>query len=181
MSLRIYGNRLIKTLPGQATRPTPSRVREAVFNIWQGTIAGCRWLDLCSGSGAMAAEALCRGASIVVGIEQSSRAGAVIRQNWEQVAKPDQTFQLLKGDVVQRLPALKGQQFDRIYFDPPYNGNLYEPVLQAIDQNELLAPDGELAAEHSPGRAMPETIGRLVRDRQKTYGNTAVSFYRWQA
>lgn len=180
MSLRIYGNRLIKTLPGQSTRPTPALVREAVFNIWQGTIAGCRWLDLCSGSGAMAAEALCRGASIVVGIEQSSRACAIVRQNWQQVAQPDQTFQLLKGNVVQRLPALKGQQFDRVYFDPPYDGDLYEPVLQAIEQYDLLAPDGELAAEHSPNRVMPETIGRLVRDRQKTYGNTAVSFYRWQ-
>ncbi len=181
MSLRIYGNRLLKTLPGQATRPTPARVREAVFNIWQGTIAGCRWLDLCSGSGAMAAEALCRGALSVVGIEQSSRACTVIRQNWQQVAKPDQTFQLLQGDVVQRLPTLKGQQFDRIYFDPPYDGNLYEPVLQAIDQHDLLASAGELAAEHNPSRAMPEAIGKLVRDRQKVYGNTAVSFYRSQA
>ncbi|WP_088892647.1 16S rRNA (guanine(966)-N(2))-methyltransferase RsmD [Leptolyngbya ohadii] len=179
MSLRIYGNRLLKTLPGQATRPTPARVREAVFNIWQGTIAGCRWLDLCSGSGAMAAEALCRGAAAVVGIEQSSRACAIVRQNWQQVAKPDQTFQLLKGDVVQRLPALKGQQFDRVYFDPPYESNLYEPVLQAIEQYQLLALEGEIAAEHSPGRAMPEAIGKLVRDRQKSYGNTAVSFYRW--
>ncbi len=61
MSLRIYGNRQLKTLMGQATRPTPSLVREALFNIWQGTIVGCRWLDLCTGSGAMGAEALCRG------------------------------------------------------------------------------------------------------------------------
>jgi 16S rRNA (guanine(966)-N(2))-methyltransferase RsmD len=180
MSLRIYGNRLLKTPPGQATRPTPARVREAVFNIWQGTIAGCRWLDLCSGSGAMAAEALCRGAALVVGIEQSSRACTIIRQNWEQVAKPDQTFQLLKGDVVQRLPSLQGQQFDRIYFDPPYDSDLYEPVLQAIDQYELLVREGELAAEHSPDRSMPERVGRLVCDRQKRYGNTAVSFYRWE-
>lgn len=181
MSLRIYGNRPLKTLPGQATRPTPARVREAIFNIWQGTIAGCRWLDLCSGSGAMGAEALCRGASAVVGIELSSRAVAIVRQNWEQVAKPNQTFQLTKGDVVQKLPVLKGQQFDRVYFDPPYGSDLYQPVLEAIDRCELLAPGGEMAAEHSPDRTMPERVGRLVRSRQKVYGNTAVSFYRWAA
>ncbi|MER3475705.1 MAG: 16S rRNA (guanine(966)-N(2))-methyltransferase RsmD, partial [Leptolyngbya sp. ERB_1_2] len=70
MSLRIYGNRSLKTLPGQETRPTLARVREAVFNIWQGSIEQCRWLDLCTGSGSMGAEALCRGASIVIGIEQ---------------------------------------------------------------------------------------------------------------
>ena len=51
--LRIYGNRPIKTLSGQATRPTPARVREAVFNIWQGSVQNCRWLDLCAGCGAM--------------------------------------------------------------------------------------------------------------------------------
>jgi 16S rRNA (guanine(966)-N(2))-methyltransferase RsmD len=55
--MRIYGNRQLKTLPGQDTRPTVARVREAVFNIWQGTIADCRWLDLCAGTGSMGAEA----------------------------------------------------------------------------------------------------------------------------
>ncbi len=77
MSLRIYGNRQLKTLPGQATRPTSARVREAVFNIWQGAIADCRWLDLCAGNGSMGAEALCRGASYVVGIELASQACAI--------------------------------------------------------------------------------------------------------
>ena len=74
MAIRIYGNRPIKTLPGQATRPTPAKVREALFNSWQGRVNGSRWLDLCAGSGAMGAEALCRGASLVVGIEQAGAA-----------------------------------------------------------------------------------------------------------
>lgn len=180
MSLRIYGNRLIKTLPGLETRPTPARVREAVFNIWQGKVAGCRWLDLCAGSGVMGAEALCRGAILAVGIEQSSRACVVIRQNWQQVAKPDQPFQVLRGDVVQRLPSLAGKQFDRIYFDPPYAGKLYEPVLTAITQHNLLAPQGGMIAEHSPDRPLPETIGSLTICRQKIYGNTALTFYEVQ-
>ncbi|NES84802.1 MAG: hypothetical protein F6K10_27200, partial [Moorea sp. SIO2B7] len=70
--MRIYGNRQLKTLPGRSTRPTSARVREALFNIWQGTILDCRWLDLCAGNGSMGAEALCRGAKMVVGIEQSA-------------------------------------------------------------------------------------------------------------
>ncbi|MBE9011730.1 RsmD family RNA methyltransferase, partial [Pseudanabaenaceae cyanobacterium LEGE 13415] len=92
MSLRIYGNRPIKTLPGQETRPTLARVREAVFNIWQSSIENCRWLDLCTGSGSMGAEALCRGVSTVIGIEQSAAACRIIEQNWKQVAKPDQSY-----------------------------------------------------------------------------------------
>lgn len=177
MSLRIYGNRPLKTLPGQATRPTPAMVRQALFNIWQGKISGCRWLDLCSGSGAMGAEALCRGAAIVVGIEQSARACAVIQQNWQQVATPDQQFQLLRGDVRSKIKPLAGQEFDRIYFDPPYASDLYAPVLAAIAQLHLLAPEGEFAVEHSPARSEFPTLPTLQICRQKIYGNTALTFY----
>jgi 16S rRNA (guanine966-N2)-methyltransferase len=176
MSLRIYGNRQLKTLPGLETRPTVARVREAVFNIWQGTIANCHWLDLCTGSGSMGAEALCRGASSVLGIEQSSRACAVIQQNWQKVAAPTQTFKVLKGDVVQRLKTLQGQQFDRIYFDPPYASDLYEPVLATIAELQLLATHGEMAVEHAPDRPMP-VISDLEVCREKIYGSTALTFY----
>ncbi|MFH7029725.1 MAG: 16S rRNA (guanine(966)-N(2))-methyltransferase RsmD [Heteroscytonema crispum UTEX LB 1556] len=178
MTLRIYGNRQIKTLPGQDTRPTSARVREAIFNIWQGEIAGCRWLDVCAGSGSMGAEALCRGASLVVGIEQSSRACAIIQQNWQQVANAEQKYQLLRTEVLQRLPKLSGQQFDRIYFDPPYASGLYKPVLEAIAHYQLLDSNGEIAVEHSPQDWKPPEISTWEICRQKVYGNTAVTFYR---
>ncbi len=181
MSIRIYGNRELKTLPGLATRPTPSRVRQALFNIWQGAIDNCCWLDLCSGSGAMGAEALCRGARLVVGIERSTAACDLIWQNWEKVADSTQTFQLLRGDVIQKITLLAGQKFDRIYFDPPYAGNLYESVLSEIDRLELLDLGGELAVEHSPDPSistLPAVLTTLELCRHKSYGNTAISFYR---
>jgi 16S rRNA (guanine966-N2)-methyltransferase len=178
MSLRIHGNRLLKTLPGQATRPTPARVREALFNIWQGQIEGCRWLDLCAGSGAMGAEALCRGAAIVIGIEQSSKACEVIRQNWQQVARSPQQFQIIRGDVT-HLEKLAGQKFDRIYFDPPYASELYASVLGAIAEQGLLANGGEIAVEHSPGMELPQVGLNLYR--LKIYGNTAIGFYNLDA
>lgn len=176
MSLRIHGNRQLKTLPGRETRPTRARVREAVFNIWQGEIADCRWLDLCAGSGSMGAEALCRGASYVVAIEQSSRACAIIQQNWQQVQKPEQTIQVLRGDVLERLKTF-AQKFDRIYLDPPYASNLYQPVLEAIAQYQLLQPTGELAVEHDSVGWQPQLISTLEVCREKVYGNTSVTFY----
>jgi 16S rRNA (guanine966-N2)-methyltransferase len=181
VSIRIYGNRELKTLPGLETRPTSARVRQAVFNIWQGSIADCRWLDLCSGSGAMGAEALCRGAKLVVGIERSSAAYQIIQQNWDKVVTSSQSFQLLRGDVVQQLAVLAGQKFDRIYFDPPYAAGLYQSVLETIDRSALLAPMGEIAVEHSVDAdvsSLPDSIDTLALDRQKVYGNTAISFYR---
>ncbi|MBE9182301.1 16S rRNA (guanine(966)-N(2))-methyltransferase RsmD [Oculatella sp. LEGE 06141] len=178
MSLRIYGNRQLKTLPGQATRPTLARVREALFNIWQGEVDGCRWLDLCTGTGSMGAEALCRGAALVIGIEQSARACAVIQENWQQVANADQTFQVIRGDVRQRLPNLTQPPFDRIYFDPPYASELYQPVLEAIAHHHLLTATGELAVEHDPNQEAIVAPSSLEICRQKRYGNTALTFYR---
>jgi 16S rRNA (guanine966-N2)-methyltransferase len=177
MTLRIYGNRALKTLSGKDTRPTQAMVREALFNIWQGAIAQCRWLDLCAGTGAMSAEALCRGASLVVGIEQSPRTWTIIEQNWQQVVTAGQTFQLIRGDVVKKLPTLIGQQFDLIYFDPPYASELYQPVLNAIADYNLLAANGELAVEHNPKRSDFSIPTTLEICRQKTYGNTALTFY----
>lgn len=181
MSIRIYGNRQLKTLPGLATRPTPSRVRQALFNIWQGNITGCRWLDLCAGSGAMGAEALCRGAAEAIAIDQSAPACRIIQQNWQQVVQPHQKIQVRRGGVLQQMATLSGT-FDRIYFDPPYQGELYQPVLEAIARRQLLAPGGELAAEHDPQQPLPDhipsqTSSGLVAVRHKQYGNTALTFY----
>lgn len=177
--MRIYGNRQLKTLPGQETRPTLARVREAVFNIWQGSIEGCRWLDLCAGTGSMGAQALCLGASLAVGIDKWAKACSIIQQNWEQVAQPEQEWKVLQGSVVGRLKTLAGQQFDRIYFDPPYaQRDLYKAVIEAIAHENLLAEGGELAVEHSPNNWTPVLIPTLEICREKVYGNTALTFYR---
>ena len=178
--LRIYGNRQLKTLPGKQTRPTLARVREAIFNIWQGRIADCRWLDLCTGTGSMGAEALCRGASFIVGVEKSKSACGIIKQNWQQVASSEQEWKLLQGDILQQLPELSEKQFDRIYFDPPYASDLYQPVLEIINRYNLLDVNGEIAVEHNPKLWTPPEIPHWEICRQKFYGNSAVSFYNYQ-
>ena len=175
--MKIYGNRKLKSLPGQATRPTSARVREALFNIWQGEIEGCRWLDLCAGNGSMGAEALCRGASEVVGIEKNGRACTIIKQNWQQIAKPEQQFKVLRGDVIVKLKSLVGEKFDRIYFDPPYDSYLYLPVLKSIANYQLLSSTGKMAVEHNPKLWQATEIPGLQIGRAKTYGNTTLTFY----
>ncbi|MEO1181296.1 MAG: 16S rRNA (guanine(966)-N(2))-methyltransferase RsmD [Cyanobacteria bacterium J06636_28] len=177
MSIRIYGNRAIKTLPGQATRPTPAKVREALFNIWQGRLQGCRWLDLCAGSGAMGAEALCRGASNVVGIEKSRSACRIIQTNWQTVAKPEQTFQVIRGEVITRLQSLSLEPFDLVYFDPPYAAGLYQPVLETLVQKSLLTYGATVVAEYTPEQWQPESIDVLELQRTKRYGLTHLAFF----
>jgi 16S rRNA (guanine(966)-N(2))-methyltransferase RsmD len=175
--MRIYGNRLLKTLPGQHTRPTSAKVREALFNIWQSEIEGARWLDLCAGNGTIGAEALCRGIRFIVGIEQNRRACQIIQENWRKVATSEQEWRIIKGDVWEKLKELKGQQFDLVYFDPPYASELYNPVLTEISQLELLTPDGEIAVEHDPKQWSNQVIENLTMIRQKKYGNTNLTFF----
>ena len=86
MSLRLSGGRRLQSPPGEIARPTAARVRQAVLNLLQAELPGCRWLDLCCGSGVMACEALQRGAAEVVAIERDRRVAAVARANLEAVA-----------------------------------------------------------------------------------------------
>ncbi len=177
MTLRVYGNRRLRTLNGLATRPTPGRVREALFNIWQSRVGGCLWLDLCAGAGSVGAEALLRGADSVVGIELAASAVRVIQENWQQCANQEQKFEVIRGDVlagIQRL-SQRGECFDCVYFDPPYQSALYLPVLSQVAP--LLSLEGELAAEHSSRRPLPKQIGSLQRLAQRVYGETTLSFY----
>ncbi|MEM8673448.1 MAG: 16S rRNA (guanine(966)-N(2))-methyltransferase RsmD [Cyanobacteria bacterium P01_G01_bin.67] len=178
--MRIYGNRQLRTVPGQRTRPTAARVREALFNIWRDRIPDCLWLDLCAGNGSMGAEALCRGAKRVVGIEQYGKACQIMEQNWQQVIQPEQSYQIIKGDVLVKINNLAGQQFDWIYFDPPYDSYLYLPVLKAIAALELVTPEGAIAVEHNPRLWQAKEIPGLEIYRTKSYGNTTLSFYATQ-
>lgn len=162
-------------MPGRSIRPTPARVREALFNMWRDEIADCRWLDICAGNGALGAEALCRGAAVVVGLELMGRACTIARENWQQVARSPQEFQVIRGDVRQTLKRLEGRQFDRIYFDPPYQSELYQPVLELVAEAELLAESGEMAVEYNPKFWTPDAIAPFELVRQKTYGNTALA------
>lgn len=125
----------------------------------------------------MGAEALCREAAIVCGIEQSGQACHIIRQNWQSLVTTTQHFQILRGDVVKRMAKLQGQSFDLIYFDPPYDSGLYESVLAAITMHQLLKPTGEMAVEHRPQQELAPIPPSLKICHTRTYGNTTLTFF----
>ena len=125
----------------------------------------------------MGAEALARGAREVIGIEKSAIAAKISRQNWQQIASSGQSFQIICGDIRTALKRLEGKQFDRIYFDPPYASELYEPTLQAIADCEFLATDGEIAVEHDPKFWQAKDIPPLIICREKRYGSTVLTFF----
>jgi 16S rRNA (guanine(966)-N(2))-methyltransferase RsmD len=175
MAIRINGSRTLKTSTDLSIRPTASKVRSAVFNILQTRIKGANWLDVCAGSGAMGAEALVRGAANVVGIELSAIACEIVRENWQKFAKSEQSFQVVKGDAVKSLSKLQPKFFDLVYFDPPYQSELYQPVLTSL--SPLLRDNALIIAECDRLRPFPDVMGDLICCDRRQYGQTALIFY----
>jgi 16S rRNA (guanine966-N2)-methyltransferase len=176
MALRIHGRRRLKSPPGSATRPTSGRVRQAVFGMLQDRIEGCRWLDLCSGAGTMGAEALSRGASLVLGVELSAKTCSIIQQNWATVAQAGQSFRVISGnicDVLRRMP--ENCVYDIVYFDPPYSSDIYESTMKLLPR--FVSKSGIVIVEHRRGRIMPEIIGTLQLSSRRHYGQTELSIY----
>lgn len=174
MAIKVAGAGLIKTSNGSTTRPTTGRVRAAVFNIWQWHVRGCNFLDLCGGSGAMSVMALQKGARSVVVVEQLGNACRLIRANLTKAAKPEQQFEVRCGDVVRVLPQLPIADFELIYFDPPYDSNLYNPVLALVASQ--MSPHGVIGVEHRRDRSLDIIPAPLRLLDCRTYGQTSVSF-----
>lgn len=176
--LRLSDGRRLRSPPGAVTRPTAARVRQAVFNLLQGQVAGTRWLDLFSGSGVMACEALLHGAAHVTAVERHGRAAAVTRHNLELVCHPPQTFTLHRREVLAWLHAWKHsvepqQPFTLIYADPPYDGGLHEPMATAMAAAGVLSPTGLLLLECT-SRHPPATLPGWRLGSRHRYGGTTV-------
>ncbi len=128
----------------------------------------------------MGAEALCRGAVEAVGIEKSAAACRIVKENWQKIAKPEQSYEVLNADVVKALSSMS-RSFDLVYFDPPYASGLYLPLLSQLP--DCLTAEGEAAVEYGGGHwhpdQLPETVtDRLEMVRQKRYGSTNLAFFR---
>ncbi|MBS0654579.1 MAG: 16S rRNA (guanine(966)-N(2))-methyltransferase RsmD [Verrucomicrobia bacterium] len=133
-----FRSRVLSTPPGVKTRPTMSQVRARVFNICQESVADCRFLDICAGSGSMGLEAISRGASSATFIEQSRDSAEVIRHNIQLLGVADKSH-LLCQEASLALQGLisKNKCFDICYLDPPY-GSQVGTILSLLDTSSLL-------------------------------------------
>ena len=136
----------LKTLEGDATRPTSERVKEAVFSMIQFDLEGREVLDLFAGSGQMGLEALSRGASSAVLVDRSRDAVRIIEENAVKTKlMPDCTIR--QSDCMDYIHRNRGKKFDIVFIDPPYASGLYRPVLQALLDADCLKPTSLIICE----------------------------------
>lgn len=133
-----------------STRPTQSITREALFNICQNKIEGSLFLDLFAGSGAMGIEALSRGATKAVCVENHKSAIGAIKKNIASLQIEEDTI-LIPKEIFIALKFLKAKEmhFDIIYLDPPYKMELFKKkkILENIFSFSLLKDEGDLFLE----------------------------------
>lgn len=161
---------------GRDTRPTLDRVRENVFNILQMKVRDAKVLDLFSGSGAMAFEAISRGAAEAVLVDIDRAANAVQRQNAAKLRMEGQC-RILQCDwqmAIRQLTAT-GERFQVIFLDPPYAMHDMVPVMEAL--RPLLAEDAVILLEHE-AKMFPATPDGFELYDSRKYGIAGVSFFR---
>ncbi len=169
--------RQLKAPRWQGLRPTSDRLRETLFNVLAGRVAGARVLDGYAGTGAIGIEAISRGARAVVFLEDDTRACALIAENLARCGIED-SYVIIRATAARGADQLREDPafvpFDVILLDPPY-ARLPAEVLRNMDT--LLVPDGVVVLEHARRQAAPAAEGRLFRTRELTSGDSVLSFY----
>jgi 16S rRNA (guanine966-N2)-methyltransferase len=149
-------------------------VREALFGRL-GDLTGQRVLDLFAGTGALAIEALSRGASEAVLIDQSSRSIAVVRANLESLALQERS-RVIRGDAVRAARRLSGSEpFDLVFLDPPYDSDRLAPSLEVLVEAGLLARDATVVVEQPKRHSLAPVSGLAVVD-ERGYGETKLTW-----
>jgi len=182
-----YRSRILKSLKGNALRPTSDRLRETLFNVLGANVAGSRFLDVFAGTGAVGIEAISRGAKEVVFIENHAPAAVLIRRNLESLA-------ITSGAQVLPLDALRGLEklaachkptdapIDFVFVDPPYaEKDQYDRILGFLGAASFLAEGSLVIAEHRRSHELPQRVGRLLQTRILRQGDAALSFFEHQA
>jgi 16S rRNA (guanine966-N2)-methyltransferase len=176
-----FKGRRLKTPVGDKVRPTAARVREAWFSILQRSIRNARVLDLFAGSGAAGIEALSRGAAGVTFVEHDAGAARVIATNLARTHTGGPGVAVVREDALrwlQRAGAATGS-FDIAIVDPPYDRPaLLVEALEALGPH--LAAGARVVAKHFWRDAPPATVGLLASERERRFGDTALTFYRRQ-
>jgi 16S rRNA (guanine966-N2)-methyltransferase len=166
-----FRSRRLKSIPGAATRPTPDRMRETLFDILAPRIEDARFIDAYAGTGAVGIEALSRGARHAYFLEKNRIAAETIGENLASLGLGARAT-VITGPV---LLTMERCQAELVFLDPPYElEREYAAVLELLSAS----PPPLIVVQHSVRMALAETFGALRRTRTVKQGDNALSFYR---
>ncbi|HTW82808.1 MAG TPA: 16S rRNA (guanine(966)-N(2))-methyltransferase RsmD [Candidatus Sulfotelmatobacter sp.] len=170
-------SRRVTTPAGREVRPTPARVKEALFSILSTRVERARVLDLFAGSGALGFESLSRGASHVTFVERHRPTADALRANALRLGVAEQV-------AVIAVPAERAAQvvegrFDLVFADPPYAQPYPAAVFATLRRRGAIDPDTTVVYEHTARGAAPVDPAMRV-ERGERYGEVALSFLRPQ-
>jgi 16S rRNA (guanine(966)-N(2))-methyltransferase RsmD len=161
-------------------RPTADRVRETLFNVLGQWFDGQDVLDLFAGTGALALEALSRGARKAVLVDSDKVAIELCRKNAEALGFLDQVeiWKLPFDRGLERL-GREGRVFQLVFADPPYAARVTADILDRLVAANVLDAEATVCVEHDRREAPPEKCGPLVRGDSRRFGDTVISLYRF--
>jgi 16S rRNA (guanine966-N2)-methyltransferase len=164
--------------PGPGTRPLADRVKQTLFAILEPDLPGAGVLDLFAGSGAAGIEALSRGAASAIFVEHDAGATKVIASNLARSGLTGRA-DVVRDDALRWLRRFEAGPFDVVVVDPPYDRHdLLLEVLGVVGPH--VAPSGRVVAKHFWRDDPPARIGLLASERDRRFGETALTFYRRQ-
>lgn len=166
-----YRGHRIKAVPGVGTRPTADKIKGAIFNVLREKIENSRVLDLFSGTGNLAFEALSRGAKEAVLVEKSRIAQEVIRENIEHLGI--ENAKLMTMDAFEYLKQSQEDEFDLVFIDPPYHQGLAGKSLNHLVNPCRLSAFGVIIVETAKDEILPEVKPFEVR-KTGEYGDTKI-------
>lgn len=167
---------LLKCTEGRDTRPTTDRVKESLFNILSPYIYKSAVLDLFSGSGALAIEALSRGAAFADLVEASRASADCISYNLNKT-RLSENARLHISDVFDFL-ARCNTQYDLIFMDPPYHSDAIPRAIELICSRGLLSEKGTVVCECDHDEPLPEQISSLILYDKRKYGRVLLNFFK---
>ena len=181
--MRVVGGRLkgraLITPSSRAIRPTSERLRESIFDILEhrfaGRIEGARVVDLFAGTGALAIEALSRGARFALFVDNGAEARALLRANVEALALGGVT-RIWRADATKLGAAPAGGPFALAFLDPPYGQGLAGPALASLIEGGWLEPDALCVVEEAAKAAIAAPTGLAPVD-ERVYGDTKIAIF----
>ncbi|WP_047984574.1 16S rRNA (guanine(966)-N(2))-methyltransferase RsmD [Ornithinibacillus californiensis] len=169
----IHKGRQLKSVPGNDTRPTTDKVKEAVFQVLGPYFQGGHALDLFAGSGSLGIEALSRGMDKCVFVDKHPKAIQTIRENISTL-KLEGQVEVFRADAYRALSAAgkRKLKFDLIFLDPPYTKISYTDLLEVIEKEQLISSAGIIYCEHDIKDTLPDSNDKFSIIKQTHYGGT---------